>query len=142
MPKVSKSVHISRPPEEVFNYLANFETTAEWDPGIVEAAKTSEGPVGVGSTFDLISDFRGREIPVTYTMTEYEPHTRFVIVGQNQQFTGIDEIRFSPDGDGTRVDYTADFRMNGIAKLFAPFMGGIFEKLSVEAMDGMKKTLG
>ncbi len=142
MPKISKTVRISRPPQEVFDYLANFETTAEWDPGIVEATKTSSGPVGVGSTFDLISDFRGRKIPVAYQMTEYEPPTRFVIVGQNKQFTGIDEIHFSPDGDGTRVDYTADFRMQGIARLFAPFMGGIFEKLSEEAMEGMKKTLG
>lgn len=142
MPKISKTVRISRPPQEVFDYLANFETTAEWDPGIVEATKTSSGPVGVGSTFDLISDFRGRKIPVAYQMTEYEPPTRFVIVGRNKQFTGIDEIHFSPDGDGTRVDYTADFRMQGIARLFAPFMGGIFEKLSEEAMEGMKKTLG
>ncbi|MBT8193944.1 MAG: SRPBCC family protein [Acidimicrobiia bacterium] len=54
----------------------------------------------------------------------------------------MDEIRFSPDGDGTRVDYTADFRMQGFAKLFEPFMGGMFEKLSDEAMEGLKETLG
>ncbi len=141
MPKISKTVLIPRPPDEVFDYLANFETTAEWDPGIVDATKTSEGPVGVGSTFDLVSDFRGRKIPVTYEMTRYEPHRRFVIVGRNKQFTGTDDIRLTPEGDGTRVDYTADFRMRGLAKLFEPFMGGIFEKLSVEAMEGLQRTL-
>ena len=52
------------------------------------------------------------------------------------------DLFFSPDGDGTRVDYTADFRMQGFAKLFEPFMGGMFEKLSVEAMEGLKETLG
>ena len=67
---------------------------------------------------------------------------RFVIVGTNPRFTGIDEIRVSPDGAGTRVDYTADFRMQGFAKLFEPFMGGMFEKLSVEAMEGLKETRG
>jgi carbon monoxide dehydrogenase subunit G len=142
MPVVNKTVHISRPPEEVFDYLAAFETTAEWDPGIVEATRTSEGPIGVGSKFDLVSDFLGRKIPVSYEITEYERPSRFVIVGSNPRFTGIDEIRVSADGDGTRVDYTADFRMQGFAKLFEPFMGGMFEKLSTKAMEGLKKTLG
>jgi len=142
MPVVNKTVNISRSPEEVFDYLAAFETTAEWDPGIVEATSTSDGPIGVGSTFDLVSDFRGRKVPVTYEITEYERPSRFVIVGTNPRFIGIDEIRFSPDGDGTRVDYTADFRMQGFAKLFEPFMGGMFEKLSAEAMEGLKETLG
>lgn len=142
MPKVSKTVTIGRPPAEVFEYLARFETTAEWDPGIVTATRTSDGPVGVGSTFDLISDFRGRQIPVTYEITEFDPPDRFVIVGRNKRFVGIDEIRVSLEGTGARVDYAADFRMQGIAKLFEPFMGGMFEKLSNEAMDGLKKTLG
>lgn len=141
MPKVSKTVTLPRSPEEVFNYLADFSTTEEWDPGIVRATRTSEGPIGVGSTFHLVADFRGREVPVTYEITEYEPHRRFVIVGDNKQFKGIDEIVVSPDGDGTRVDYSADFRMKGLAKLFEPFLGGVFEKLSNKAMDGLEETL-
>jgi len=47
--KVSKSVLISRTPQEVFTYLADFTNTAEWDPGVAEATKTSAGPVGFGS---------------------------------------------------------------------------------------------
>ena len=142
MPKVSKSVTLPRPPEEVFDYLADFSTTEEWDPGIVTAEKTSDGPVGLGSTFHLVSNFRGREVPVTYQITEYEPTSRFVIVGTNKNFTGTDTIEISPSGDGTRVDYTADFRMKGIAKLIEPFLGGVFDNLSEEAMDGLEKTLG
>jgi hypothetical protein len=32
-------------------------------------------------------------------------------------------------------------RMEGIAKLFQLFLGGVSEKLSQEAMDGLKTTL-
>lgn len=142
MPIANKTVVLQRPPEEVFDYLADFSTTAEWDPGIVSASRTDGGPIGVGSTFDLVSNFRGREIPVTYEITEYNRPHRFVIVGENPRFKGIDTIRILPEGDGTRVDYTADFRMKGIAKLFEPLLGGVFEKLSVEAMDGLVQTLG
>ena len=65
MPKVSKSVIVQRPPAEVFDYLADFGNTAEWDPGVAKAAKTSAGDVGLGSTFDLVALFRGRPIDVT-----------------------------------------------------------------------------
>jgi carbon monoxide dehydrogenase subunit G len=141
MPKVSKSVTVPRPPAEVFDYLANFENTADWDPGVAEAAKTSAGDVGLGSTFDLVTLFRGRPIEVTYEVTVYEPNTRVVLVGRNSRFTGTDDIGVAPEGDGTRVSWNANFQMEGIAKLFQPFLGGVFEKLSQEAMDGLKKTL-
>jgi carbon monoxide dehydrogenase subunit G len=141
MPIANKTVVLPRSPEEVFDYLADFSTTAEWDPGIVSASRTDGGPIGVGSTFDLVSNFRGRKIPVKYEITEYNRPHRFVIVGENPRFKGIDTIRILPEGDGTRVDYTADFRMKGLAKLFEPFLGGVFEKLSVEALDGLVETL-
>ena len=141
MPKVSKTVHIPRPPAEVFAYLADFENTAEWDPGVKEATQTSEGPVGLGTTFDLVALFRGRSIPVTYEVTVYEPSSRVVLVGRNKQFTGTDDIGISADGDGTRVAWNANFQMEGIAKLFQPFLGGVFEELSVKAMEGLENTL-
>lgn len=141
MPIVRKSVFITRPPEEVFDYLANFETTAEWDPGVVEATKTSDGPVQLGSTFDLVTNFRGRRVPVTYEVTRYEPFDRVVLVGTNQRFTGIDDIGVSAEGGGTKVSWNANFQMKGIAKLFQPFLSSVFENLSQEAIDGLKKTL-
>ncbi len=142
MPRVSKTVTLPRKPGEVFDYLANFENTAEWDPGVAKATKTSDGPVGLGSTFDLVANFRGRQIPVTYEVTVYEPDSRVVLVGRNKQFTGTDDIGVSPDGDGTRVSWNADFQMEGFAKLFQPFLGGVFEKISAEAMEGLEATLG
>lgn len=142
MPKVSKSVMIPRPPSEVFEYLANFANTAEWDPGVAEAHQNSPGPVGLGSTFDLVAIFRGRHIPVTYEVTVYQPIERVVLVGRNKRFTGTDDITIAPEGDGTRVGWNADFRMEGLGKIFQPFLGGVFEELSVAAMEGLEATLG
>ena len=141
MPLVNKTVVLPRKPEEVFDYLADFSTTEEWDPGIISATRVGSDPIGVGSKFDLISEFMGRQIAVPYEITEYDRPNRFVIVGENQRFKGIDTITVSAEGDGARVDYTADFRMKGIAKLFEPFLGGVFEKLSNKAMDGLAATL-
>jgi carbon monoxide dehydrogenase subunit G len=142
MTKVSKSVFIPGTPEEVFTYLADFTNTAEWDPGVAEATKTSEGPVGFGSTFDLVTLFRGRRVPVSYEVTVYEPPSRVVLVGSNKNFTGTDDIGITPEGDGTRVSWNANFQIKGAVRLFLPFLGGVFEKLSVEAMEGLESTFG
>lgn len=142
MPKVSASVVVPASPQETFDYLANFANTAEWDPGVAEARRSSSGPIGVGTTFELVAIFRGRKIAVTYEITVYEPASRVVLVGKNKRFTGTDDIRISPEGEGTRVGWNADFQMEGIGKLFQPFLGGVFEKLSLEAMDGLERTLG
>lgn len=141
MTKVSKSVFIAKPTDEVFAYLADFSNTAEWDPGVAEASQTSEGPVGPGSTFDLVTLFRGRRVPVTYKVTVYDPPRRVVLVGDNKNFTGTDDIGVAPEGNGTRVAWNAEFQMKGLAKLLQPFLGNVFEKLSVEAMEGLETTL-
>ena len=141
MTRVSKSVVIPRPADEVFAYLADFSNTAEWDPGVATATQTSDGPVGLGSTFDLVTLFRGREVPVTYEVTVYEPNSRVVLVGRNPRFTGTDDIGVTPEGDGARVSWNAQFEMQGVFKLVQPFLGGVFEKLSQEAMDGLEATL-
>lgn len=142
MAHVSKSVFIPKPVDYVFAYLADFSNTAEWDPGVAEATQTSEGDVGLGSTFDLVTLFRGRRVPVSYEVTLHEPSTRVVLVGRNKNFTGTDDIGVEAEGDGSRVSWNADFQMNGVAKLLQPFFGGVFEKLSVEAMEGLERTLG
>jgi len=142
MTKVSKTVLVPRPADEVFAYLADFTNTAEWDPGVAEASQTSEGPVGFRSTFDLVTIFRVRRVPVSYEVTVYEPPSRVVLVGRNKSFTGTDDIGVTPEGGGTRVSWNAEFKMNGVARLLAPFLGGVFEKLSVEAMEGLESTLG
>lgn len=141
MTRVSKSIVVPKPAEEVFAYLADFSNTAEWDPGVAEAVKTTEGPVGVGSTFDLVTLFRGRRIPVSYQVAVYEPSSRVVLVGSNQNFQGTDDIGVSPEGDGARVDWNVVFEMKGLRKLFQPFLRGTFEKLSTEAMEGLESTL-
>lgn len=140
--RVSKSVFVARPADEVFAYLADFTNAAEWDPGVAEATLTSPEPIGLGSTYDLVTLFRGRPVAVAYRTTEYDPPNRLVLVGTNKNFTGTDDIGVAPEGDGARVFWNAEFKMKGVARFLAPFLGGVFEKLSEEAMEGLQATLG
>ena len=65
---------INRPIEEAFGFLSNLENDIKWRSEWVESRKTSEGPIGVGSTFCLTGEFLGRRVPTTYEVIEYEPN--------------------------------------------------------------------
>ena len=47
----------------------------------------------------------------------------------------------SPAGAGSKVEYTAEFRLKGMLKVAEPFVRPAFRSLAGPAMDGMKKAL-
>lgn len=139
--KITRTIEVSVPVDKAFDYVADFSTTETWDPGIVEGRRVDDGPVGVGSAFDVVADFGGRRLPLRYRITEYERPSRVVLVGEGARFRGVDDIRFSPSAGGTRIDYLADLRLRGLARIAEPFMRGRFEQLSDDAIDGLSRTL-
>ena len=140
---IEETRDISRPQAEVFDFVADFSTTAEWDPGVASAHRLDEGELGVGSRFAVTVTFSGRELPLEYEMTAYEPHELVVLEVRSNRFDGVDTIRFEAiDDASTRVHYRADFELKGFMKLIRPFLGGTFDRLGTKAMDGMKARLG
>jgi hypothetical protein len=53
-------------PAEVFEYLADLSSTAEWDPGASEARRLDADPLRAGARFRVLADFLGRRIPLEY----------------------------------------------------------------------------
>ena len=49
--KVKAEVTINLPPGKVFSYISNMDNHADWQNGVLESKLTSEGAVGVGSTY-------------------------------------------------------------------------------------------
>ena len=56
------SIVINRPLEEVFAYLSDLENNMNWRAGMIEAKKTSAGPIGVGTTYRLVSSAGGSKV--------------------------------------------------------------------------------
>jgi len=47
--------------ERAFDFVADFSSTQEWDPGIQAARRLDDRPIGVGSRFELVSRFGSTE---------------------------------------------------------------------------------
>lgn len=138
---VRESIEVAAAPNVAFAYVADFTTSAEWDPGIVSSTRRS-GDGGVGTEYDVVALFRGREVPFRYLVTEVEPGRRIVLVGEGRRASSTDRIVVSAGtAGGSRVDYEADFRLKGLFALATPFLGGTFRDLAAKALAGLKAEL-
>jgi carbon monoxide dehydrogenase subunit G len=138
-----REIEVAGEPGDVFAYLADFEHAAEWDPGIVEARRLSEGPTRVGSRFEVIALFRGNRQRFEYAVTAFEEGRRVALRGEGEKALSDDEITVAPGaGGGTRVAYEADLRLKGAYRIAEPLLGSTFRRMGDEALDGLRARLG
>ncbi|MGA8257335.1 MAG: SRPBCC family protein [Nocardioides sp.] len=141
MTTVSRTFHVKPTPATVLEYLKDFTHAEEWDPGTESCVRTDgTGPVMVGATFHNVSKIAGVSTELDYTLTELTDDT-VVLVGKNDTATSTDTITVRPDGAGSEVEYVADIEMKGAAKLAAPVVKVIFEKVGSDTEDQMTEAL-
>ena len=141
MPLLREALEVARPLDEVFAFIGDFANTQEWDPGIADARKVTDGPIGVGTRYAVDAVFNGRKLPMTYEVTVWDPPSRVVLEGEGSTVTAVDDIRFEATPTGTRIRYSADLRLKGLMKLVEPFLGKRFDQTGKDAMAGMRRAL-
>jgi carbon monoxide dehydrogenase subunit G len=142
MVDVSRTLTVPAALPAVVNYLKDFANAEAWDPGTVSCTQVTDGPVGVGTEWRNVSEFRGRETTLTYRL-ERLAEDQLVFVGRNKTATSTDTISFTTlDGGGTSITYQAHVVFHGIAKLADPFMKKEFDRLGDELISTMTTALG
>ena len=137
---VERTITVPRPVDAVFDYLSDFTSTNDWDPGTVETRRTA-GDGGVGTTYHNVSEFLGRKTEVTYTTVEREEGRRLHFRGHNEMFTGNDRISVSASGAGSEVGYDADFSFHGAAQVAIPLVAAYLPLLANKTMKQLGSTL-
>jgi dehydrogenase/reductase SDR family member 12 len=141
MTTIHERLDTALPIEDAFDYVADFANSQEWDPGVDNAERSDDGPVGLGSRFRLGVHIGSRVTPMEYEISTFERPTRVVLTGSGSGVSAVDDIRFEQRDGGTRIDYTADIRLGGLLRLVQPFLGGAFKTLGRNAVEGMQRTL-
>jgi carbon monoxide dehydrogenase subunit G len=127
--------------EEAFAYLSDFSTSAEWDPGVVEAKRVGAGKVSEGTQFRLVAEFLWRKTPLTYRVVEYEPPRAVTFVGENATVVSNDRITLEATATGTRVTYDAKLRVKGLLGVADPLLGLAFNRVGDRALAGLREVL-
>ena len=65
--RLQKTVVTDTPPGKVFDYLSDFTSTTDWDPGTVTTVR-QHGDGGVGTSYLNTSEFPGRQTELRYVI--------------------------------------------------------------------------
>lgn len=138
--RIERSLTVDVPVRRAFDYLADFTTTTEWDPGTVSTVRR-DGDGGVGTTYLNTSKFLGRETSLTYVIEEFVPDERVRFRGENKTIVSVDTMTFRPVGEGAEVTYTAEFTFKGLSRWLAPLLKPAFVRLGNHAESGLRSAL-
>jgi len=70
---LSASVHIRRPSDEVFAYLAEPSNNPVWQKGMKRCEWITDGPTAVGSQYRQEASFLGRSVVSVFEVVELTP---------------------------------------------------------------------
>jgi Polyketide cyclase / dehydrase and lipid transport len=138
--KLRRTVVVKNPLKAVFDYLSDFTTTTDWDPGTVITMR-EHGNGGVGTTYVNTSRFLGRTTQLTYVVEELADQQLIQLRGQNKTVTAVDTMTFRSLPSGTEVTYAAEFTFKGLARITGPLLRPAFERLGDQAEAGMRRAL-
>jgi uncharacterized protein YndB with AHSA1/START domain len=138
--RIERTVVVDVPLRRAFDYLVDFTTTTEWDPGTVTTVRC-EGDGGVGTSYRNTSTFLGRETSLVYVVEELVTDERIRLRGENKTVISVDTMAFRPTDAGTEVTYTADFTFKGLSRLLAPLLKPALSRLGNEAESGLRAAL-
>lgn len=137
---VKRTLVVNVPADRIYAYLVDFETAAEWDAGTVRCTRTG-GDGGIGTTYDNVSKFLGRETTLVYTVTALEQDRLIAWKGENTSVVSDDTITLSPSGTGTQVTYVAEFTFKGFSKYAAPLLSPALNKLGDNTQQTLRDAL-
>ena len=116
----SATILIHRPASVVFAYVMQVAHDAQWRRAVVEAAYSSEGPLGVGTRgFDRIST-GARERVAAWTTVEYEPGRLARWKFDSGPVEGSGGYLCEADGQSTRFTLESRIRPTGPLRWLGP----------------------
>ena len=141
MARIEESVEIKRPPDKVFAYTTDARTWTKWQSTFPEAEQTSQGPVGVGTTFKGSIHMMGLTMKWTANATEYEANRKFGKTISCGSLTNQQHNTYDPAGGGTKFTIVYDMKVGGFMKLFSPMIVSSTRKALKKALGDLKGIL-
>ena len=132
------TVRIERPVEDVFDYFTDISNDREWNPFLKEARKTSEGPLGVGTTFHVVRKMSG---PMDIEYTEYVRPTRWAIRGTARPASMTFVAEFAPADNATEMSISMALQPKGVFVLLTPVMRSQLPKQIEQVHEALKRKL-
>ena len=122
MARIHGDILIGRPPEAVFDFVADERNEPRFNPKMATASLESGEPIGEGSRFRATFRSVGRLVPMAVEFTGYERPSRLASRTRSLAMLTEGELTFEPEGSGTRMRWSWDVQVRGPLRLADPFI--------------------
>jgi len=128
MINVEDSIVINRPVEEVFAFVADQENALQWQEGLLEVRRTTDGPLGVGTKHTIMRKFMGRRVEATNEYVEYEPNKKIAFTGRSGP--AHFEVAYLTESvaEGTRLTCQMQMEQRGLFGLMDSLIAGSLKR--------------
>ena len=140
MAKIAVSKMVDRSPEAVWKFIFDPANAPKYDPDIISAKQTSDGPVAVGTTFEAN---RKKEGKVSFRTVEYDPGRKltWVVTSPRVMEGSKESIIIEEMGGKTRITNAWDLKIGGFHRLMGPFVARSMKKTAGAQATNIKRIL-
>ena len=139
--KFEKSIQINRPQQEVFDFVTDLANDPKWQSSIESVERSSDGPIGAGSTWHYVTKMLGRKSEAEIQMTSFDPPNGASVKAIGGPVPFENTYKFEAQDGGTLLTVSGQAELGGFFKIAEGLAGKQIEK-QIEA-DGaaLKKLL-
>lgn len=137
----SDSIMIDRPVEEVFAYVADVTNDPAWHTDILEARKTTEGPVGSGTVWHTRFKPSMGISEADIEVVSLEPNRVLAMRGDVGPMHPTLTYRFEPADGGTKFTRRVQIKVSGWMKIMQPMIAMMLPKQNKGFLANLKRVL-
>jgi uncharacterized protein YndB with AHSA1/START domain len=134
--RIDESVQIARPPEEVWDAVADYAFDLQWRKGLRDMSPDPPGPPRPGTKVHEVVRSLGRDFIADTVVTDLDPGASYRFAGNGTigGLAGARTVRSGADGTGAMFTYEIELAPEGSSRLLGPLLGPMVRS-------GLKKDL-
>ena len=127
--RIEQTFTVARPPDAVFDYLTDPSKVAEWQTGKTAVEPLTDGPPGLGSRVrERTKGPGGKEFEQVVEFVEFDRPGRFAVHIVEGPYPVDGAWTLVREGDGTRVNFTAEGELRGFQKALSPVLSRVMAR--------------
>lgn len=141
MSHIEGDIIISRPVEEVFDFVADERNEPRFNPRLLWVEKISSGPIGRGTRFRAATKTMRRPVEMTIEFTDYERPRRLASSTHMPTMEIQGALTFEPVPEGTLMRWRWELQPRGVLRLLTPLIARMGQRQEEAIWSGLKQFL-
>lgn len=141
MIREEESIVIRRPIEEVFAFVADQTKAPQWQSGLLEVRRTTNGPLGIGTKHTAVRKFMGRRLEATNEYVVFEPNKEITFKGTAGSSDFQHSYLTESTNEGTKLTSRMEMQSKGLFGLAEPLIASSLQREFVANLGDLKDLL-